>query len=164
MGDPNNWGNGKRWGPNIRRALLMRRIRKTQAEPPGGLVHADLRARRAIRILLQHGDEEWPLPKLALVTLLTGIELQELADALGTAGLAEVYWSNSRRCIRLSPLGQQAVPDALALYRSQSLAAILLREGPRSAVLTVRARRRQRAHKQVIESDATIKDEPGLPW
>jgi hypothetical protein len=141
-------------GAGLRRALFMRSLRKAQEEPPDNVApRINRRMRYMLRRMLHKPDQAWPLATLSSMALISQSRLYDLGVAFSTVGLAEVVWTDGKRCMRLTDLGAQDLPGILTLYRSQLLIAILLREGPRSAAYAWLTRHRDRVWRRAIKRE-----------
>ena len=153
-------------GAGLQRALFMRAFRKAQEEPPDGSApRINWRIRYMLRMMLRKPEQAWPLPILSVKVLINQQALYELGTAFSAAGLAEVTWIDGQRCMRLTDVGIQEFPGILALYRSQLLIMILLREGPRSARYAWVARHRDRKWQRQLKHEhesADSDDAPGI--
>jgi hypothetical protein len=119
---------------NLRRAWFLHRLRRVDEEPPPGSVpHLDFRQRRMIKAVLDHPEQDWTLNAIWYQFLLTPVTVAELGEKLSAAGLASVVWVRGERCLVVSELGTDEFPTILALYRSQALPVVLLRDGPKAA-------------------------------
>ena len=133
--------------PSLRRALFLRRLRRSREEdvPPGAVPHLNRRERRLLRAMLRRPEEPWTLNAIWYTFLILPLTVVELGDRLSQANLAYVRWIGGVRCLVLTEVGAAELPDILALYQSSGPLPMLLRHGPRAAGVAWLLRHRDRA-------------------